>query len=73
VLKRHLRSRVSEQRCGVLLATHALDVVERYSDRAALLLNGRIAREWSSNELAALRASPGEGLEMALAAACAQS
>ena len=73
VLKRHLRARVSAQRCGVLLATHALDVVERYSDRAALLLNGRIAREWSGEELAALRAAPGEGLEMALAAACAGS
>jgi ABC-2 type transport system ATP-binding protein len=73
VLKRHLRARVSAQRCGVLLATHALDVVERYSDRAALLLNGRIAREWSSEELATLRAAPGEGLEVALAAACAGS
>ncbi len=73
VLKRHLRARVSAKRCGVLLATHALDVVERYSDRAALLLNGRIAREWSSEELAVLRAAPGEGLEMALAAACAGS
>lgn len=73
VLKRHLRAHVSAQRCGVLLATHALDVVERYSDRAALLLNGRIAREWSSEELATLRATPGEGLEVALAAACAGS
>lgn len=73
VLKRHLRSRVSARRCGVLLATHALDVVERYSDRAALLLNGRIARQWDSEELVALRAAPGEGLEVALAAACAGS
>jgi ABC-2 type transport system ATP-binding protein len=73
VLKRHLRARVSAGRCGVLLATHALDVVERYSDRAALLLGGRIARQWSAEELAALRAMPGEGLEAALAAAAAQS
>jgi len=73
VLKRFLRSHVSAGRCGVLLATHALDVVERYSDRAALLLDGRIAREWTSAELAALRAAPGEGLEVALAAACARS
>jgi len=73
VLKRHLRARVSARRCGVLLATHALDVVERYSDRAALLLDGRIAREWTGGELAALRAAPGEGLEVALAAACAGS
>ena len=73
VLKRHLRARVSAGRCGVLLATHALDVVERYSDRAALLLDGRIARQWSGEELAALRAMPGEGLEAALAAALARS
>jgi ABC-2 type transport system ATP-binding protein len=71
VLKRHLRSRVSAGRCAVLLATHALDVVERYSDRAVLLLGGRIARQWSGQELAALRAMPGEGLEAALAAASA--
>ena len=73
VLKRHLRARVSAARCGVLLATHALDVVERYSDRAVLLLDGRIAREWSCEQLAALRAMPGEGLEAALAAASAGS
>ena len=69
VLKKHLRARVSAGRCGVLLATHALDVVERYSDRAVLLLDGRIARQWGPEELAALRAMPGEGLEAALAAA----
>lgn len=73
VLKRHLRDRVSEGRCGVLLATHALDVVERYSDRAVLLLDGRIARQWSREQLAVLRAMPGEGLEAALAAASAPS
>lgn len=73
VLKRHLRARVSAGRCGVLLATHALDVVERYSDRAVLLLDGRIAREWSREQLSALRAMPGEGLEAALAAASSGS
>ena len=69
VLKRHLRERVSAGRCGVLLATHSLDVVERYSDRAVLLLEGRIARQWGREQLAALRAMAGEGLEAALAAA----
>src|SRR6185437_15124865 len=73
VLKRHLRERVSAGRCGVLLATPALDVVERYSDRAVLLLDGRIARQWGREQLAALRAMPGEGLEAALAAASAPS
>ena len=73
VLKKHLRARASAGRCAILLATHALDVVERYSDRALLLLEGRIARHWGADELAALRAMPGEGLEAALAAACAGS
>jgi ABC-2 type transport system ATP-binding protein len=73
VLKRHLRARASAGRCGVLLATHALDVVERYADRALLLLEGRIACEWRSAQLAALRESPGDGLEAALAAACTGS
>ena len=73
VLKRHLRARVSSGRCGVLLATHALDVVERYSDRAVLLLDGRIARQWSREQLVALRAMSGEGLEAALAAASTPS
>lgn len=72
-LKKHLRARADAGRCAVLLATHALDVVERYSSRAALLLGGRIARQWSAEELAALRAMSGEGLEAALAAAAAGS
>ncbi len=70
VLKRHLRARVSAGGCAVLLATHSLDLVQRYSDRAALLLEGRIARLWNKEALDALRACP-EGLEAALAAASA--
>jgi ABC-2 type transport system ATP-binding protein len=67
-LKHHLRTRVSEGKCSVLLATHALDIVERYADRAALLLNGRIAHEWRKDELTAMRAQSEEGFEAALAA-----
>lgn len=68
VLKQHLRSRVCSDGCAVLLATHSLDLVERYSDRAALLLEGRIARQWDKQALQALRTCA-EGLEAALAAA----
>ncbi len=68
ILKRHLRRLVDERRAAVLLATHALDIVERYADRIALLLAGRIVREWSAPELAARR-SGGESLEDLLAAA----
>jgi ABC-2 type transport system ATP-binding protein len=67
-LKHFLRDRVAQGECSVLLATHALDIVERYADRAALLLNGRIAHEWRKDELAAMRARSEEGFEAALAA-----
>ena len=67
-LKHFLRERVSGGKCSVLLATHALDIVERYAARAALLLNGRIAHEWRKDELAAMRAKSEEGFEAALAA-----
>jgi len=69
-LKRHLRERIQGGRCSVLLATHGLDVVERYADRAALLLDGRLVHEWQAEEIAALRASP-QGLEGAMAEAAA--
>ena len=69
-LKRHLRERIQGGRCSVLLATHGLDVVERYADRAALLLDGRLVHEWQAEEIAALRDSP-QGLEGAMAEAAA--
>ena len=72
-LKHHLRERVLEKKCSVLLATHALDIVERYADRAALLLNGRIAHEWRKEELAAMREKSEEGFEAALAAAAVEA
>ena len=71
VLKRHLRTRVSDGRCAVLLATHDMDIVEHYADRAALILNGRIAHEWSKENLSALRAASWEGFEAAMAEAAA--
>lgn len=67
VLKRHLRKRVSDGRCGVLLATHQLDIVERYSDRAALLLNGGLVHEWGREEIATLRGAAEDGFEAAIA------
>jgi ABC-2 type transport system ATP-binding protein len=68
VLKRHLRARVSQGKCGVLLATHALDIVERYADRAALLLNGGLVQQWRREEIAALSNSTEGGFEAAIAA-----
>jgi ABC-2 type transport system ATP-binding protein len=68
VLKRHLRKRVSDGRCGLVLATHALDIVERYADRAALLLNGGLVHEWRREEIATLTAASDGGFEAAIAA-----
>jgi len=68
VVKRHLQQRLAANRCSVLLATHSLDIVEHYADKAALLLDGRIVREWSDSEIASLRKAGGATLEEALAA-----
>lgn len=69
-LKRHLRALVESRRASVLLATHALDVVERYADRAALLLSGQIVKVWSAAEVIALRATE-DGLEEAISVVAA--
>lgn len=66
VLKRHLRRRLAERGATLVLATHALDIVEHHADRAALLLDGRLAREWTNPQIEALRSSGG-GFESALA------
>jgi ABC-2 type transport system ATP-binding protein len=70
VLKRHLRKLIETRHASVLLATHALDVVERYADRAVLMLAGRIVQVWTAAALSALRASGGT-LEDAIATAAA--
>jgi ABC-2 type transport system ATP-binding protein len=67
LLKRHLRARVDAGRCGVLLATHALDIAEHWADRVSLLHEGRLVHEWSRADLERLRASRDGGLEAALA------
>lgn len=68
-LKRHLRERLSADRCGVLLATHSLDIVEHHADAAALLLDGVVAKRWTVDELERLKSSGEHALERALAEA----
>jgi ABC-2 type transport system ATP-binding protein len=67
VVKRHLRTRLEQSGAAVLLATHALDIVEHYADRAGLLLDGRLKRVWQKKEILELRTS-GRGFDAALAA-----
>jgi ABC-2 type transport system ATP-binding protein len=68
-LKRYLRAAVSAGRCGVLLATHALDIVERFSDTAALLINKRIVSVWDRQALEVIRNDKSKSFETELAAA----
>lgn len=65
-LKLELRAR-ADAGAAVLLATHGLEVAERFLDRALLLLDGRIAADWDRTALAAMRADPHGGLEHAVA------
>lgn len=65
--KRHLRARVDAGRCGVLLATHALDIAEHWADGIALLHEGTIALHWGRDRLNALRTT-GTAFETALTA-----
>jgi len=67
IVKRHLQQRLAANRCSVLLATHSLDIVEHYADKAALLLDGRIVREWSDSEIAAVREQGADRCEELLA------
>ncbi len=66
-LKQHLRGLVEARRASVLLATHALDVVERYADRAVLMLSGSIVKVWNAGDISAFRDSG--SLEEVIAAA----
>jgi ABC-2 type transport system ATP-binding protein len=67
-LKRHLRARIARRGGALLLATHSLDIVEHYADRAAVLMDGGFRRVWTREELQRLRAAQAD-FETALAAA----
>lgn len=64
-LKQILRE-ATDAGAAVLLATHGLEVAERFLDRAVLLLDGRISADWDAAALAEMRADRGGGLEHAV-------
>jgi len=68
VLKRHLRARIERRRGALLLATHSLDILEHYADRAGVLIDGKLKHVWARDELQRLRANHGD-FEVALAEA----
>jgi ABC-2 type transport system ATP-binding protein len=65
-LKQHLVALTREQGTAVLLATHALEVAERFITRAVLLVEGRILREWDTPALDRIRHDPEHSLEQAM-------
>ena len=72
ILKRHLRVRIERRGGALLLATHSLDIVEHYADRAAVLIDGTLKHVWPKDELQRLRDAPGD-FEAALAEAISTS
>ena len=70
-LKKHLVS-LTERGTAVLLATHALEVAERFITRATLLIEGRLVREWNTATLDAIRHDPGTSLEQVMVEALAE-
>jgi ABC-2 type transport system ATP-binding protein len=72
VLKRHLRARIRRRGGALLLATHSLDIVEHYADRAAVLIDGRLKHEWPKQELERMRLHGGD-FEAALADAIGEN
>lgn len=72
-LKRYLRDRLRTDECSVLLATHSLDIVEHYADRAGLLLEGRLVRQWDAGQLKRSIQEGGNRLEEMIAAVSAES
>jgi ABC-2 type transport system ATP-binding protein len=71
ILKRHLRTRIERRGAALLLATHSLDIVEHYADRAGVLIDGQLKHVWPKEELQRLRIGGGD-FEAALAAAIAE-
>jgi ABC-2 type transport system ATP-binding protein len=68
-LKLELIDRCERQRCGVLLATHGLEIAPTLLTDAVLLHEGRIRHRWGSEELGAWRHGDPGAFERAVVAA----
>jgi ABC-2 type transport system ATP-binding protein len=69
-LKTELQRRAEGGAC-VVLATHALEVAERFVNRAVLLVDGDVRAQWDRDAIAAIRRHPERSLEASMAAAMA--
>ncbi|WP_166210632.1 ATP-binding cassette domain-containing protein [Cognatiluteimonas telluris] len=69
-LKVELQRRAEQGAC-VVLATHALEVAERFVNRAILLVEGAVQAEWGRSDIDAIRDHPTRSLEESMASAMA--
>ena len=65
-LREFLAARVRTGDAAVVLSTHSISFAERCINRAVLMLDGRIVRDWDRDALNAVREPRGAGLEMAM-------
>jgi ABC-2 type transport system ATP-binding protein len=65
LLKQELTCR-TQRGTSILLATHSLDIVLQHASGVGLLLDGRLARIWTGDELDAIRAGSISTLETEL-------
>jgi ABC-2 type transport system ATP-binding protein len=62
-LKQYLYEGVSEKRWCVLLSTHAIESVEHIATRVLMMQDGKLAADWSREELTDLKNATGKTLE----------
>lgn len=65
-LKQHLVKLTRDHGCAVLLATHALEVAERFISRCVLLLGGKLVHDWDTAALDRIRHDPDTSLEQVM-------
>ena len=68
-LKNHLQQLTREFGTAVILATHSLDVAERYITKAVLLIEGNVFRTWNAEEIQMIRGDAARSLEQEMVTA----
>jgi ABC-2 type transport system ATP-binding protein len=68
-LKNHLQHLTRDFGTAVILATHSLDVAERYITKAVLLMDGSVFRTWNVEEIQMIRGDAARSLEQEMVTA----
>ena len=68
-LKNHLQDLTHDFGTAIVLATHSLDVAERYITKAVLLMDGSVFRTWNAEEIEMIRSNAARSLEQEMVTA----